>query len=146
MSAIASERVAIVLLPGMDGTGELFAPLLDALPAELDPIVVRYPDRPASYAEHEEVARHAMPRDQPFVLLGESFSGPVAVSIAASAPPNLRGLILCSSFLSCPHRALALLRPLTPFASPKWCPRSWRNGPCWEGSQRPRCARRRHVQ
>jgi pimeloyl-ACP methyl ester carboxylesterase len=122
VSPTGAERVSIVLLPGMDGTGELFAPLLDALPAELDPIVVRYPDRPASYAEHEGVALHAMPRDRPFVLLGESFSGPVAVSIAAGAPPNLRGLILCASFLSCPHRVLALLRPFTPFASPKWLP------------------------
>jgi surfactin synthase thioesterase subunit len=33
----------LVLLPGMDGTDLLFEPLLDALPAEWEPTVVRYP-------------------------------------------------------------------------------------------------------
>jgi pimeloyl-[acyl-carrier protein] methyl ester esterase len=114
--------VRLVLLPGMDGTGELFAPLLEALPLELPVSVVRYPDRAATYDEHVAVARAELPRNEPFVLLGESFSGPVAVRLAASVPPGLRGLILCASFLSCPNRALRWLRPLTPFASPKLLP------------------------
>ena len=33
----------LVLLPGMDGTGVLFEPLLEVLPCEFEPIVVRYP-------------------------------------------------------------------------------------------------------
>jgi pimeloyl-ACP methyl ester carboxylesterase len=112
----------LVLLPGMDGTGELFAPLIDALPPHIQTTVVSYPDRAASYDEHEAVARGELPHDKPFVILGESFSGPVAVSIAASPPANLRGLILCASFLTSPHRALGLLRPLLRFASPKLLP------------------------
>jgi pimeloyl-ACP methyl ester carboxylesterase len=112
----------LVLLPGMDGTGELFAPLLEILPADIETTVVRYPDRPLTYAEHEACARRELPKDRPFVILGESFSGPIAVSIAANGPSNLRGLILCASFLTCPHRWLRLLRPLTVFASPKLVP------------------------
>jgi sigma-B regulation protein RsbQ len=112
----------LVLLPGMDGTGELFAPLLDVLPASIETTVVRYPDRPASYAEHADIARRELPKDEPFVILGESFSGPVAVSIATAGIPNLRGLILCASFLTCPNRLLRALRPLTPFATPKLMP------------------------
>jgi pimeloyl-[acyl-carrier protein] methyl ester esterase len=113
---------ALVLLPGMDGTGELFAPLLAELPLALPVTVVRYPDRAATYAEHIEVARAELPRNQPFILLGESFSGPVAVALSAAAPPGLRGIILCASFLTCPNRLLGVLRPLTPFASPKLVP------------------------
>jgi pimeloyl-ACP methyl ester carboxylesterase len=112
----------LILLPGMDGTGELFAELLARLPLDMRTTVVGYPDKPATYAEHLRYARLELPRDEPFVLLGESFSGPIAVSIAAAAPPNLRGLILCASFLTCPSRALRFLRPLTPFASPKLVP------------------------
>lgn len=112
----------LVLLPGMDGTGELFGPLLACLPLEMRASVIAYPDRPATYAEHLSFAQHELPRNEPYVLLGESFSGPVAVSIAASAPPNLRGLILCASFLTCPNPALKLLRPFTPLASPKLVP------------------------
>ncbi len=112
----------IILLPGMDGTGELFGPLLDSMPANPSVIVVRYPDCPANYAGHEAVARAELPKDAPFVLLGESFSGPVAVSIAAAAPPNLRGVILSASFLTSPHPLLRPLRALTPFVSPKLVP------------------------
>jgi pimeloyl-ACP methyl ester carboxylesterase len=106
----------------MDGTGELFGPLLARLPLDLRASVVSYPDRPQTYAEHETWARQELPRNEQYVLLGESFSGPVAVKIAASGSPNLRGVILCASFLTCPNPALRLLRALTPLASPKLVP------------------------
>ncbi|HTU67669.1 MAG TPA: alpha/beta hydrolase [Steroidobacteraceae bacterium] len=112
----------LVLLPGMDGTGELFAPLLAALGPDVATTVVRYPDRAATYDEHVAVARAELPRDRPYVLLGESFSGPVAVKLAAEAPRELRGLVLCASFLTCPNLLLRALRPLTPVASPKLVP------------------------
>ena len=39
----------LVLLPGMDGTGDLFAGLASALPSSFQPIVVAYPkDKPLS--------------------------------------------------------------------------------------------------
>jgi sigma-B regulation protein RsbQ len=115
--------VDLILLPGMDGTGELFAPLLAELPLGLPVTVVCYPDRAATYPEHVTIARAELPRDRPFVLLGESFSGPIAVRLAAEARPNLRGVILCASFLTCPNPLLRALRPLTPFATPKLVPR-----------------------
>jgi len=102
----------LVLLPGMDGTGEHFAAVLRALNDRLRCVVVRYPDEPLEYAEYERLARSALPRDRPFVLLGESFSGPVALSIAATKPPGLVGYVLCASFASCPRPLLRILRPL----------------------------------
>jgi pimeloyl-ACP methyl ester carboxylesterase len=51
-----------------------------------------------------------LPSDQPYVLLGESFSGPIAISIAAMQPPQLRGVVLCCSFAKNPRPALAPLR------------------------------------
>jgi pimeloyl-ACP methyl ester carboxylesterase len=90
--------IALVLLPGMDGTGQLFDDLVAALGPGVETVVVSYPPDPAlDYAQLEIIARSNLPPYQPFVLLGESFSGPIAVSIAASAPQNLRGLILCCS-------------------------------------------------
>jgi pimeloyl-ACP methyl ester carboxylesterase len=89
----------IVLLPGMDGTGSLFTEFIAALPRAVEAIVVRYPlDRAMNYAELEELVRASLPVERPFVLLGESFSGPIAVSIAASKPAGLRGLVLVCSF------------------------------------------------
>jgi pimeloyl-ACP methyl ester carboxylesterase len=102
----------LVLLPGMDGTGEHFAAMLHALSDRLPYTVVRYPDAPLEYSEYERIAREALPRNRRFVLLGESFSGPIALSIAATKPPGLAGYILCASFASCPRPLLRMLRPL----------------------------------
>lgn len=106
-------KTALVLLPGLDGTGTLFSNLIAALAPEFEPIVVRYPpDVPLGYAESEAIARQLLPGGRPFMLLGESFSGPIAISIAASVPQGLTGLVLCGSFASCPRPYLARLWPL----------------------------------
>jgi pimeloyl-ACP methyl ester carboxylesterase len=103
---------ALVLLPGMDGTGELFAPLIEALHGDVQTIIVRYPDRPLDYVEHTEFARERLPQDRPYVVLGESFSGPVAVALAASAPAGMSGYVLGASFVRTPRTVLRVLRPL----------------------------------
>lgn len=107
------KRINLVLLPGMDGTGILFEPLLAVLPSTVHPSVVRYPpDEPLDYAELLPRVLAALPRQGEFVLLGESFSGPLALMAAATAPPGLRATILCASFLRIPIRAPRLLRLL----------------------------------
>jgi pimeloyl-ACP methyl ester carboxylesterase len=99
----------LVLLPGLDGTGDLFAPFVAALKG-VEAHVVRYPDRAMDYAAHEEYARRALPEDQDYVLLAESFSGPIGINIAASRPSRMRGLVLCATFASNP---LPLFGPLS---------------------------------
>ena len=100
----------VVVLPGMDGTGTLLADFAAALKPELDPIVVSYPaDRPYGYPELEAIARATLPQDRAFVMVAESFSGPIAVAIAASHPHGLRGLILCCSFVRNPVPATRFL-------------------------------------
>jgi pimeloyl-ACP methyl ester carboxylesterase len=101
----------LVLLPGMDGTGEHFAPLLAVLTDRFPTLVVRYPDEPLDYQHYEQIARAALPQDRPFILLGESFSGPIALSIAADPPAGLVAYVLCASFASCPHWILRVVRP-----------------------------------
>lgn len=105
--------VSIVLLPGLDGTGSLFAEFASALGPDFEVISVPYPTEVAlGYSELEQIARAALPKDKPFVLLGESFSGPIAISIAASAPVGLLGLVLCCSFARNPLPILAPARSL----------------------------------
>ena len=106
----------LVLLPGLDGTGDFFAPLLEALGQGVRTLVVRYPVAGAyDFATCEQLVRTALPTDGPYVLLGESFSGPVAISLAAQAPRELAGIILCCTFADNPRPRLALIRPLLPF-------------------------------
>lgn len=98
----------IVLLPGMDGTGSLFEPLIAALGTAFSVTVVRYPEQQIiDYDGLEAIARGALPTTGDFILLGESFSGPIAVSLAASRPPGLVGLVLSCSFVCNPRPALA---------------------------------------
>lgn len=105
--------VALVLLPGLDGTGLLFGDFAAAFGPDVEVITVSYPpDVPLGYVELESIVRSRLPQDRPFFLLGESFSGPVAISIAASHPRGLRGLILCCSFARSPRPLLTIFRPL----------------------------------
>jgi pimeloyl-ACP methyl ester carboxylesterase len=97
----------------LDGTGLLFTRFISALGLDFEPIVVRYPhNQPLNYAEHESIARSFLPHDRPYIILGESFSGPIAISIAASKPKGLVGLILCCTFARNPLPIYALFKPL----------------------------------
>ncbi len=119
-------KPVLVLLPGMDGTGELFAPFIAALGDEFEVRVVRYPgDHRGGYEELETLARAAIPHDRPYILLGESFSGPIAVSIVASAPGELRGLVLCCTFARNPRPGLAVLKPFIGAVPFKALPAGW---------------------
>lgn len=103
----------LVLLPGMDGTGALFAPLLQALSPEIQPVVITYPpNERLGYAKLVERVEKQLPTATDYVLLGESFSGPVATLLAARNPPGLQGLILACSFVRTPRPLLAPFRPL----------------------------------
>lgn len=97
----------------MDGTGRLFTAFAAALGGEFKVKVVTYPTvEPLGYVELESVARRALPTEGPYVLLGESFSGPIAVALAASGSSQLKGLILCCSFARNPRPAFANLGAL----------------------------------
>lgn len=101
----------LVLLPGMDGTGELFGAFADAV--RVDTQIVRYPtDRALGYTELERLVISELPSQEPYLLLGESFSGPIVLSIAARRPPFLRGVVSCCSFARNPRPGLGPLRAL----------------------------------
>lgn len=104
--------VSLVLLPGLDGTGELFEPLLRVLPEDVQPVVLSYPpQRSLDYPALKRFVLERLPSSE-FVLLGESFSGPVAVLAAAERPTGLLGFILCASFVSAPRQWIRVALPL----------------------------------
>jgi pimeloyl-[acyl-carrier protein] methyl ester esterase len=110
----------LIVLPGLDGTGTLHGAFFDALRPLLPKAarVIAYPsDAVLSYLQLEQLARAALPLSEPFLLLGESFSGPIALRIAADPPPNLVGLVLSTTFANKPlplARLLAWLARITP--------------------------------
>jgi pimeloyl-[acyl-carrier protein] methyl ester esterase len=89
----------LVCLPGLDGTGQLFADFLAALPKSFTARVVAYPtEESLSYSELLSLVSAAVPKVEPFVLLAESFSTPIALKYAASNPSNLEAVIISTGF------------------------------------------------
>jgi pimeloyl-ACP methyl ester carboxylesterase len=102
----------LVLVPGLDGTVLLFGPFLRVWKGPVT--VLPLPADPAQgYDELLANLARNLP-EEPFLLLCESFSGPLGIRIAAAPLASMLGLILCVSFarnpLGClagPARALA---------------------------------------
>jgi pimeloyl-ACP methyl ester carboxylesterase len=97
----------LVLLPGLDGTGELFAPLLGSLNNHFTTSVVSFPrDQLLHYQQLIPRIREVIPWDQPYTLLAESFSGPLALQFCATQPENITALVLVASFVRNPIHPL----------------------------------------
>ena len=101
----------LVLLPGLDGTGKLFAPLIEALPLSIEIQVITYPlNKKLSYHELVQYVKQNLPKED-YVLLAESFSGPIAYEVAFSKPTKLKSLILVATFLKNPRPLLLKFIP-----------------------------------
>lgn len=96
------------LLPGMDGTGALFAPLDEALRARgCVPRVHAYPGEVA--LGYGALLERLPPPSRPCVLVAESFSGPLGIELSARHPEHVRALVLVASFARDPTRVAARL-------------------------------------
>jgi len=101
----------LVLLPGLDGTEIFFGPLLAALPKWIEPVVVTYPTSGANhYSDLLTVVQASVDEFKEFYVLGWSFSGPLALMLAAKERSRVRGVILCASFIRPPLPGLSWLR------------------------------------
>lgn len=112
-----------MLLPGMYGTGELFADFAEALPGAFAVQVVGYPnDKFLTYRELLDLIRSLVPDSDPYVIVAESFSTTLAIQFAATHPPNLKGMVLSAGFATSPMRGLLrwLCRSLLPIMP--WLP------------------------
>lgn len=122
---MSAERIELVLLPGLDGTGDLFAWLQRRLPEDLPVTVVRYPNDPSmGYEDYMAFARSKIGTRR-VVVLGESFSGPVAVKLVAALPDQIAGLILAATFLKSPWPPLLVRRAAS--VNPHQAPRAARD-------------------
>ena len=103
----------LVVLPGLDGTATMHSAFSAAVGATFRGVsVLAYPtDQRLDYAALEARVRQSLPTSTPFVLLGESFSGPIALAIAANPPPQLRAVVLSTTF------AMSAIPWLSSFAS-----------------------------
>ena len=105
-------KTKVVMLPGLDGTGLLFGPALRACPNEFEAVVEALPAlEPLDYQALAERVTPALPVHEPFILLGESFSGPLALEVAARRPVGLLGVVLVATFVTPPKPGWVSLLP-----------------------------------
>ncbi|MBC8070120.1 MAG: alpha/beta hydrolase [Deltaproteobacteria bacterium] len=101
----ADRAMHLVLMPGMDGTGVLFQPLLEQLAPSESACVIRYPgDEQLGYDELLATVERALPTAGRYALIAESFSGPLALRVAARNPVGLAAVVLAASFVTNPLR------------------------------------------
>lgn len=98
-----------ILLPGFDGTGMLFTSFIQSLPTEITPIIVKYPtDQISSESDLINIVLAHLPENEPYILIAESFSGPIALRVAALHHQPPLAVVLCASFLKCPAPRLLI--------------------------------------
>jgi len=104
----------LLLLPGMEGSGKLFEGFVKALVPSIEPLVVGYPT--GNEQSYESLLKGIPIPEEKFVVLAESFSGPLGIRIAAQHRDRVRALILVASFVRNPSR---MPRVAAPFLT-KW--------------------------
>ncbi len=93
----------LILLPGMHGTADLFGPFLAALPNNVARCIIAYPtDLSLDYDELVDWTLQQTTDLTDMVLMGESFSAPVAIRLAAKAPSRVRAIVLIGGFATPP--------------------------------------------
>lgn len=110
MKSVSVQR--ILLLPGLDGTGRLFAPLQAALSESIEAVAIAYSDE-RRFEEYVETIAGRM-SDTGNVLFAESFSGPIALALIHQFPSRIRCAILCATFAVSPFRTLCRAAGIVP--------------------------------
>jgi pimeloyl-[acyl-carrier protein] methyl ester esterase len=92
----------------MDGTDISFEPMRELLPRDIDVKVIRYPvDKLLNFDETVQCAMDQIQSDQQEVIvIAQSFSGPVAITLVGSGKLKAKCLILCSTFAKSPRPVL----------------------------------------
>ncbi|MGO4894432.1 alpha/beta fold hydrolase [Flavobacterium sp. W21_SRS_FM6] len=107
---ISYEAPTLLLLPGIDGSGKLYAPLLDVLPSNIKVQLAPLPE--ALFTDHSEIANHVLATlsDKRYVILAESFSGRTAYELCRLAPKKFVYVVFGASFITQPSRLLSFAR------------------------------------
>src|ERR671914_699548 len=127
----AKKTSTLVFLPGLDGTEILFQPLLESLPDSFGSQVVCFPSCGSrDYDDLLKLARDAVADIPEFHIVAWSFSGPLALMLAASEANRVRGIVLFSSFVRVPLRVLSLFG-FAAVAPAVWTVRGCRHIPLW---------------
>jgi pimeloyl-ACP methyl ester carboxylesterase len=100
-------RTLAVLLPGLDGTGELLEGFAADAPPNFECLLMRYPtDELLGYDALTDLVLKRIPADRPLILIAESFAGPLGTRLAERLGDRVIALVFCNSFVTPPRSPL----------------------------------------
>jgi hypothetical protein len=102
----------LILLPGMDGTGLLFANFVQKLEYEYS-IISYDSNKKQSYDELIEVVSERINPENLYIIIAESFSGFIAYELLKKHK-NIISVIFVASFISSPNRLLWFFKKYLP--------------------------------
>lgn len=105
----------ILILPGLDGTGALLSEVAELLTSKHEVTVVRYSPNLYGYQDLKTKVQTALPDDD-YIIVAESFSGPLAVMIASENPTGLKGAVFVATFAKTPIKVPRFLTYLVDIA------------------------------
>lgn len=108
----------ILIFPGLDGTGTLLSEVIDLLEAKHEVTAVRYAPNLFRYQDLKPKVEMVLPADD-YIIVAESFSGPLAAMIASKNPKGLRGVVFVATFAKTPIKLPAFLTYLVDIAPTK---------------------------
>lgn len=110
-------KLHIVLLPGLDGSGRMFRPFLEQLPLNYKVSVIAYPgDRHIPFQELVDFILDQLAENQPLLLVGESYSGPVIAALSQQSQLNICGLVFVATFAKFPGSFIKTLSRMLPLS------------------------------
>ena len=118
---ISPRKRNLILLPGLDGTGILFANLIRLLEEEFQITRISYPSSSRCCLDDlAQMAEDKVPDPQNSIILAESFSGLVALMLLEKLSVHPRGIIFGMCFVEPPFKVLLRVVSHLPIGSIPW--------------------------
>lgn len=105
----------VVLVPGIDGTAELFYRQIPLLARSFNVVAFPLPDRREATMDDlvgDLAALIAEVSNRPVILCGESFGGALSMSLALARPELVGGLVIINSFPYLANRVQLAVAPV----------------------------------
>jgi len=118
---ISPRKRNLILLPGLDGTGILFANLINQLEEEIEITSISYTSKSqCSLGDLAIFVKDKMPDPQNSIILAESFSGLVALTLLEKLLVPPKGIIFAMCFVEPPCKVLLRVVSSLPINSILW--------------------------
>lgn len=117
----------LILLPAFDGTGRMFQTLINELGDNFETMPIAYPvSGPQDYESLSDYVRQQIPANEDYIVLGESFAGPIVYRIASHDPEHCKAAVFVATYLTNPRpRILSVLARLPASLVSRFVSNAW---------------------